>query len=954
MDSVSTGLTHSPSSTPPKKTWERNYKSFLKKSGGGGGIGSTRQNINSHTPLPAMLPAPRLPSGGSKLIHSKRSSVPAFPTNSDLGKAAELAAADSGDVEFGVNDDWATNPPNHQHSISSVPSSPIKPHKEHSLRGGSFFRKLRSKTKSEDSLDSTMRKGRERRGNSPTTTPPGSDASLSSRSKHSPTTKRRIASIKDGLEKAAILSETLGTPVLGDISPLPLIPDQSQGATATAGMITTEPLKDGSNKSRKSRSRGFTSDENNSLDGAMHRGHHTTSVTNGVGGGGGKSKLSMPSFNRVKSMTGGLTIKEGEPTVISNEQEALMREKRKAFTDFHNMGVDSTSAFLGDESSNHRNSFFLSTVAYPSNTRVMPSNTTRGGAQSYDKKTTISPSTSANALTTKGSPQDELDNSTGIATERALRPVRGPESWKKGERHSIIPAILCVCPFQVLSKIMSDDSVNPPSGVSSGQSLLSSSPVRGYGIGSMISDDEHNDSVQNGWFFADHNQSQPLRSSITTSVPPSAFGKIMLGKATVAALGVRSFFNEVYGWTSGIFVLRQNYLFEYRDDDNQKGLPWGYAHLQLAEAYPHKHFVNALHLDFFEKPCSKSGKRSLLLRVEDKGERDRWVSLLQAAARTTIHDLYDVDVNGGPEFGRGRYAVVRPARRRQTRRVSSSHDGLRLVSSGDNLSGASKDVPDSGTGYDCALKIINKKEFWSRVKKGAERADTLVREAAVQTTLAVQGSATPGFLKLRSIFETGEEIVLELELLKGTDLFQHVSSRGTLDEVEAAQVMRDLLQCLDVMDQLGIAHRDIKPANLLMCDENCGSGCKIKMADFGMASFVGVDNLVRGRCGTPGFVAPEILRTAVNSGYGNKVDMFSAGVTLYVMLAGYEPFYGESDAELISANREAKVDFPNADWHKISVEGRDLIEKMLIADPLARISPADALRHPWITRRAVN
>jgi len=342
-----------------------------------------------------------------------------------------------------------------------------------------------------------------------------------------------------------------------------------------------------------------------------------------------------------------------------------------------------------------------------------------------------------------------------------------------------------------------------------------------------------------------------------------------------------------------------------------------------------------------------------LLRVEDKGERDRWVSLLQAAARTTIHDLYDVDVNGGPEFGRGRYAVVRPARRRQTRRVSSSHDGLRLVASGDNLSGTNKDMSDPGTGgYDCALKIINKKEFWSRVKKGAERADTLVREAAVQTTLAVQGSHTPGFLKLRSIFETGEEIVLELELLKGTDLFQHVSSRGTLDEVEAAKVMRDLLQCLEVMDQLGIAHRDIKPANLLMCDENCSSGCKIKMADFGMASFVGVDNLVRGRCGTPGFVAPEILRTAVNSGYGNKVDMFSAGVTLYVMLAGYEPFYGESDAELISANKEAKLDFPQADWQKISVEGRDLIEKMLIADPSARISPASALRHPWITRRA--
>ena len=167
-----------------------------------------------------------------------------------------------------------------------------------------------------------------------------------------------------------------------------------------------------------------------------------------------------------------------------------------------------------------------------------------------------------------------------------------------------------------------------------------------------------------------------------------------------------------------------------------------------------------------------------------------------------------------------------------------------------------------------------------------------------------------------------------------------------------------------------------------MCHDENVDGTKIKIADYGMASFVGVDNLVRGRCGTPGFVAPEILLMGVNGGYGNKVDMFSAGVTLYVMLSGYEPFYGESDAELIDANREAKVDFPHADWdsgkivtgifigikncsHKrdkshnilhptiaVSIEGRDLIERMLVVDPIKRIGPSEALRHPWITRRA--
>lgn len=301
------------------------------------------------------------------------------------------------------------------------------------------------------------------------------------------------------------------------------------------------------------------------------------------------------------------------------------------------------------------------------------------------------------------------------------------------------------------------------------------------------------------------------------------------------------------------------------------------------------------------------------------------MSLLHAAAKMTIQDMYEVDdTDDGHEFGRGRYAVVRPAKRRLRKRTETrhthvtSHENLNFVASGESLSTLGKpsnnDISGLGFEYDCALKIIDKKEFWSRVKKGQERPDTLVREVAIQTTLAVQGSDAP-ILRIGSIFETGEHLVVELELLEGTDLFQHISSYGVLDEVEAAHIMKDLLNCLNVMDQVGVCHRDIKPANLLMVnDKECGA--RIKLADFGMASFVSVDNLVRGRCGTPGFVAPEILLTKVNGGYGNKVDVFSAGVTLYVMLVGYEPFFGESDEELINANKTGKVDFPHADWHK--------------------------------------
>jgi calcium/calmodulin-dependent protein kinase I len=128
------------------------------------------------------------------------------------------------------------------------------------------------------------------------------------------------------------------------------------------------------------------------------------------------------------------------------------------------------------------------------------------------------------------------------------------------------------------------------------------------------------------------------------------------------------------------------------------------------------------------------------------------------------------------------------------------------------------------------------------------------------------------------------------------------------------------------MKRIGLAHRDIKPANVLMCQTN-RHGPAAKVGDFGMSTFVDVDGQVRGRCGTPGYVAPEIFSAGVHGGYGNKVDIFSAGVTLYVMLCGYEPFYGETDEELVAANKEARVEFTEADWSGISMEARDWSRK---------------------------
>ncbi|KAJ0401853.1 hypothetical protein P43SY_007787 [Pythium insidiosum] len=98
----------------------------------------------------------------------------------------------------------------------------------------------------------------------------------------------------------------------------------------------------------------------------------------------------------------------------------------------------------------------------------------------------------------------------------------------------------------------------------------------------------------------------------------------------------------------------------------------------------------------------------------------------------------------------------------------------------------------------------------------------------------------------------------------------------------------------------------------------------IKVADFGMAAFIESDGKLKGRCGTPGFVAPEILTAGKGESYPSGVDMFSAGVVVYTMLCGYEPFFGVNDEELIQMNKLVEYEFEEPEWSSISDEAKDL------------------------------
>jgi calcium/calmodulin-dependent protein kinase I len=150
-------------------------------------------------------------------------------------------------------------------------------------------------------------------------------------------------------------------------------------------------------------------------------------------------------------------------------------------------------------------------------------------------------------------------------------------------------------------------------------------------------------------------------------------------------------------------------------------------------------------------------------------------------------------------------------------------------------------------------------------------------------------------IKLIKVFERRTHIYLILELLTGGELFDKIVEHVAFTEEFAAALFCKIVRAVDYLHSVGIVHRDLKPENLLFASPALDA--EIKIADFGLSKSVGStkDAIMKTACGTPGYVAPEILGSA---GYGAPVDMWSCGVILYVLLCGFPPFYAEHDREL--------------------------------------------------------
>jgi len=201
----------------------------------------------------------------------------------------------------------------------------------------------------------------------------------------------------------------------------------------------------------------------------------------------------------------------------------------------------------------------------------------------------------------------------------------------------------------------------------------------------------------------------------------------------------------------------------------------------------------------------------------------------------------------------------------------------------------------------------------------------------------------PNIVKLYDFFEDPQLFYLVMEKMTGGELFDRIVSRSYYSEKDARDLCKVLLEAMVHIHKRNIAHRDLKPENLLLVNNEDDS--MVKIADFGFAKRCEGEAPLKTQCGTPGYVAPEIL---MGVPYGIKADMWSIGVILYILLGGYPPFIENNQRDLFRKIKAGEYEFHKDYWDNVSKEAKVLISSLLTVDPRKRCSAPTCLANKWI------
>jgi len=250
-----------------------------------------------------------------------------------------------------------------------------------------------------------------------------------------------------------------------------------------------------------------------------------------------------------------------------------------------------------------------------------------------------------------------------------------------------------------------------------------------------------------------------------------------------------------------------------------------------------------------------------------------------------------------------------------------------------------------GTGAFSEVKIaINRQTKEKFAVKIIDKSKCKGKENMIDTEISILSKVHhENIVRLYDLYQIDNKIYLIMELVTGGELFDDIVRRGKYTESDAAKIVQKILLAIDYLHGMGIAHRDLKPENLLLSDKSKNG--KVMISDFGLSKIFNDEEVMKTACGTPGYVAPEVLK---RQGYGKEVDLWSIGVITYILLCGYPPFYDQNNVELYKQILACRYEFEKPWWDNISEDAKGFIRKLLVLDPAKRYTAKQAVNHPFI------
>ncbi|KAL9236927.1 hypothetical protein vseg_011539 [Gypsophila vaccaria] len=241
---------------------------------------------------------------------------------------------------------------------------------------------------------------------------------------------------------------------------------------------------------------------------------------------------------------------------------------------------------------------------------------------------------------------------------------------------------------------------------------------------------------------------------------------------------------------------------------------------------------------------------------------------------------------------------------------------------------------ENKTGQNYACKSILKRKLTNK-----NDIDDVRREIQIMQHLSGQGN----IVEFKGVYEDTQSVHVVMELCVGGELFDRIIAQGHYSERAAAGIFRQIVRVVRICHFMGVMHRDLKPENFLLSSKDDGD-LMLKATDFGLSVFIEEGRVYRDLVGSAYYVAPEVLRRS----YGKEMDIWSAGIILYILLCGVPPFWAETESGIFDAILNGGIDFYRDPWPSISSSAKDLVRKMLNPDPKMRITPEEVLEHPWM------